>query len=157
MASVFMNSRCIGQQQSRSKSFSQRILSLGTEENIDRIHNLVVRHLGALNYAPQDSFAVELALEEAFRNATTHGNKSDPNKCVEVIYFLSKFGMWIRIEDEGAGFCPDSLPDPTHGKQLTQAHGRGVFLIRALMDRVVFNHKGNAIIFEYVCKHRNPS
>ncbi|MDR2390566.1 MAG: ATP-binding protein [Planctomycetota bacterium] len=98
---------------------------------------------------------LKLALEEAGRNAFEWGNKFDPGKRVHISYCLFDDRVVIKIEDEGEGFIPDDLPDPTIDpaeslRRRMQAGkrpgGYGVFLIRKLMDDIEYNEKGNVVI-----------
>ncbi len=100
----------------------------------------------------RDIFAVHLATEEALVNAIYHGNDSDEAKRVHVVCRLSGDRIRIEIGDEGGGFDPAALPDPTTNDQLHVPCGRGVMLMRAFMSRVEFNEHGNVVVME---KDRN--
>ncbi|MEM1028508.1 MAG: ATP-binding protein [Planctomycetota bacterium] len=90
-------------------------------------------------------FAVRLALDEALTNAVRHGNASDPSKHVTVEFSSEPNQLTVSIEDEGPGFAPDELPDPTAEENLGRPHGRGVMLMRAYMTDVQFNDRGNRV------------
>jgi len=90
-------------------------------------------------------FAIRLALEEALVNAIKHGNQMDPAKIVRVRYRVTPESLTITIEDEGPGFNPATLPDPTTDENLQQLAGRGILLMRAYMDSVDFSPKGNSV------------
>lgn len=80
---------------------------------------------------------VELALREALVNAVVHGNRQDPKKQVMVRCFCQPDrGILLVVEDEGPGFDPNKVPDPTHEERLFETHGRGLFLIRGSVDHV---------------------
>ena len=74
-----------------------------------------------------------------------YGNRRDPAKRVVLEAWCGPDEVRIRITDEGHGFDPESLPDPTLPEHRLRSCGRGVFLIRKLMDRVEFNEQGNSI------------
>ena len=95
----------------------------------------------------EEHFAeIELALREALANAVIHGNREDPAKKVEVRCFCQPDrGMLLVVEDEGAGFDPKEIPDPTEAERLFETHGRGLFLIRRTMDRVRFSRSGRRV------------
>jgi len=76
---------------------------------------------------------------EAVNNAIIHGNKRDPKKKVYVNCELSSDRLVLKIKDEGTGFDPNSIPDPRHPENLTKATGRGLLVIRTLMEDVKFN------------------
>ena len=98
-----------------------------------------------LSYTDRDLFALKLAIEEAFANAVKHGNKLDPHKIVHVKYRITPRRVDVVIEDEGSGFNPASLPDPTSECNIEHTSGRGLLLMRAFMNNVVFNPSGNAV------------
>jgi serine/threonine-protein kinase RsbW len=97
------------------------------------------------NFGRDDIFAIKLALEEALVNAVKHGNKMDPNKVVHVQYLISDQRADITVEDQGQGFNPAELPDPTCDENLELSSGRGILLMRAYMSSVVFNPTGNKV------------
>src|SRR5262249_10225277 len=80
---------------------------------VRRIQNEVRDALESSRYGERDMFHIELALEEALVNAIKHGNQLDPAKQVRVSYSISAERFEIRIEDEGGGFDPADVPDPT--------------------------------------------
>jgi serine/threonine-protein kinase RsbW len=89
---------------------------------------------------------VELALREALVNAVVHGNRQDPKKRVIVSCFCQPDrGMLVAVEDEGAGFDPRKVPDPTQAECVLETHGRGLFLMRQLMDRVRISRSGRRV------------
>lgn len=88
---------------------------------------------------------LRVGVAEALANAMMYGNARDPGKRVKLEAWCSPDAVRIRVTDEGPGFDPDALPDPTLPRNRTRARGRGVFLIRQLMDRVEFNERGNSI------------
>ena len=89
---------------------------------------------------------VELALREALANAIVHGNKQDPEKNVVVRCFCQKDrGMLLVVEDEGPGFDPNQIPDPTQAECLLETHGRGLFLMKRLMDHVRISRSGRRV------------
>jgi len=89
---------------------------------------------------------VEVALREALVNAVVHGNRQDPKKQVVVRCFCQQDrGMLLVVEDEGPGFDPNKVPDPTHGERLFETHGRGLYLIRRSVDRVRFSKSGRRV------------
>ena len=104
--------------------------------------------LEARQWQQRDIFAVHLATEEALVNAIYHGNGSDSRKKVHFVCMLGGDRIRIEITDEGRGFNPSSLPDPTCDDHLHAPCGRGVMLMKAFMSRVEFNHRGNGVTME---------
>lgn len=113
-----------------------------------RVLNEVVGQLQARRWGRRDIFGVELAMEEALVNAVCHGNRLDPNKQVRVGCRISPQMVRIQVTDEGEGFDPAKLPDPTDPERLQAPGGRGVMLMKAFMSRVRYNAIGNSVVLE---------
>jgi serine/threonine-protein kinase RsbW len=90
--------------------------------------------------------AIELALQEALANAVIHGAKEDPTKIVECLVSSDEErGILIVVRDPGTGFAPEAIPGCTVGENVYSNHGRGIFLINQLMDKVEFRKNGTEI------------
>ncbi len=83
--------------------------------------------------------ALLLAVTEATTNAIIHANKCDDNKLVTVDVQVDKTKITIKITDEGEGFDPSEIPDPTQPENLLKDSGRGVYLMRVYMDELYYN------------------
>jgi serine/threonine-protein kinase RsbW len=92
-----------------------------------------------------DLFSIKLALEEALVNAIKHGNQYDRTKHVQIAYRLLHDRFVVRITDEGAGFDPNDVPDPTAFENCERSGGRGLMLMRHYMTEVIFNERGNVV------------
>jgi serine/threonine-protein kinase RsbW len=88
---------------------------------------------------------LRVGLTEALANAMLYGNSRDPRKRVRVDAQVAEGVLTIRVTDEGRGFNPAAVSDPTLPRNRKRAGGRGIFLIKKLMDRVEFNESGNSI------------
>jgi len=107
---------------------------------------LVATHLPPGTLSPRRiSFNFRTALAEALGNAIRYGNGEDPDRVVRVYVELGRDFVRIHVDDDGHGFDPSRLPDPTHPENLEREYGRGLFVIRHLVDDVAFNEKGNGI------------
>ena len=107
---------------------------------------LVAAHLPPGTLSPRRiSFNFRTALAEALGNAIRYGNGEDPDRMVRVYVELGRDFVRIHVDDDGHGFDPSRLPDPTHPDNLEREYGRGLFVIRHLVDDVAFNEKGNGI------------
>lgn len=90
-----------------------------------------------------EEHAVEIALREALNNAVVHGNRLDANKIVHVRCRCTVGkGIFITVSDQGAGFDLDPVPDPLSVENLMAEHGRGIHLMKLLMDEVRFERRG---------------
>jgi serine/threonine-protein kinase RsbW len=97
-----------------------------------------------------------VGLTEALANAMLYGNCRDPRKRVRVEAHLSARKIKVQVTDEGRGFDPDAVLDPTLPANRARAGGRGIFLIRNLMDRVEFNERGNSITMILLSRGDGP-
>lgn len=82
---------------------------------------------------------------EGVNNAILHGNKSDPGKMVDIEIIYRRKEFKIKITDEGKGFSPSDLPDPTTAENIEELNGRGVFLMSKLADELNYSKKGNSV------------
>ena len=80
-----------------------------------------------------------LAVTEATTNAIIHGNKNNKLKMVRIYVFVDGTNMTIKIKDEGKGFDPSIVPDPTDPENILKDSGRGLYLMRVYMDGVTYN------------------
>ena len=114
------------------------------------VQERIVLLLEKLRYSERDVFGVRLALEEALVNAIKHGNNMDPEKQVRVRCRIDAHKVRVEIEDEGEGFAPDLVPDPTDDENLEKPCGRGIMLMRAFLTHLEYNEVGNRVVLEKV-------
>jgi serine/threonine-protein kinase RsbW len=95
----------------------------------------------------EQRFHIAMAVREAAINAVLHGNEYDPSRQIEVAIENTGKDLVISIADEGKGFDPEKVPDPLAQENLLRGTGRGIFLIRSLMDEVHFRqlHPGTEL------------
>jgi serine/threonine-protein kinase RsbW len=86
---------------------------------------------------------------EAVNNAIVHGNKADRGRYVKIEFLYKKSELFISVEDEGTGFKPQEIPDPTKPENIENITGRGVFLMSKLADSIKFNEKGNRVTMSF--------
>lgn len=115
-----------------------------------RVQERIEGELQAAAYTEHEVFSIKLALEEALVNAIKHGNQLDPDKKVAVIYSVTAERFDIRITDEGAGFNPADVPDPTDPDNLERPCGRGLLLMRGFMTEVEYHGRGNVVTMSKV-------
>jgi serine/threonine-protein kinase RsbW len=94
-------------------------------------------------------FAIRLAVEEAVVNGFRHGNRSDPAKVVVFRTHIDASGAVFEVLDEGPGFDPAAIPNPTEDENLEIPSGRGVMLIKAYMTQVEYVPPGNKLRMVY--------
>lgn len=110
-----------------------------------RIQDEIEQLLQARPISEHDIFSIKLALEEALVNAIKHGNQMDRTKKVRIAYQLHADRFDVQITDDGCGFDPGDVPDPTAFENLERPCGRGLMLMRHYMTEVVFNERGNGV------------
>ncbi|MEM1109325.1 MAG: ATP-binding protein [Planctomycetota bacterium] len=128
-----------------SKPTETKLVFPSKLSEVPAVQQAIISAAEAAGFSDKALFAVRLALDEALTNAVRHGNASDPTKNVAVEFSADAKQLSVTIEDEGPGFDPDDIPDPTAEENLGRPHGRGVMLMRAYMTEVRFNQRGNRV------------
>ena len=113
---------------------------------VPRVQSEIEEALHANLFGDMDVFSIKLAVEEALVNAIKHGNQMEPDKSVRVVYTVTDERFSIRIEDEGAGFSPSDVPDPTAEENIERPCGRGLLIIRNFMTSVDYQGCGNVVV-----------
>jgi serine/threonine-protein kinase RsbW len=94
----------------------------------------------------QDNYGkILVSTMEAVNNAIMHGNKSNPEKVVDIEIAFKTNVLKITVEDEGQGFRPEEVPDPTLPENIEEINGRGVYLMSRLSDKLKFSKRGNRV------------
>ena len=97
---------------------------------------LVAEFLSRSGITEDAAFGIDMAVREAVTNAVVHGNRQDENKTVDVTLKSSPDAVEISVHDQGTGFNPEDVPDPTAEENILKASGRGIFFMRSFMDEV---------------------
>lgn len=104
------------------------------------------------NLAVEKFINLQIACSEALINAIVHGNEEDESKNVYTNIEMNEVKMSVRIKDEGKGFKVDELPDPTSNENILKESGRGIYIIRSLVDEFVCNSSENGTEFILVVR-----
>ncbi len=117
---------------------------------IPDIENWIISQLTELNLDKNQINAVGMAVSEAVSNSIIHGNKSDPKKKVTIKITKNKNDIEISLKDEGEGFNPNNIPDPTLPENLMKESGRGIHIMRTVLDDVIykFSSQGTELILK---------
>ena len=107
--------------------------------------NEVLEAVANLGWEGRDLFGIQMTLEETLTNAIRHGNHCDPTKSVRSSCKVSADRFWLLVEDQGSGYSLDEVPDCREDENLEATGGRGMMLIKAYMEEISFNEKGNQI------------
>lgn len=118
-------------------------------DKVDPAVKQIMIDIEAGGYPEAERFGIQLAIHEALINAVKHGNRLNPQKLVNIRYQVSPEQITVDIEDQGTGFAPDDVPDPTELAHIDKPFGRGLLLMRAYMQTVEFNATGNAVHMVY--------
>jgi serine/threonine-protein kinase RsbW len=129
--------------------YSERTVLRNVQTDVEAVQSRVAEHLARFDYTGTEQFAIRLALEEGLTNAFRHGNKNDPSKSVRFYCRMSAHESYFEIEDEGPGFDPETVPDPTTDENIEIPSGRGIMLIRAYMTEVEYLKPGNRLRMLY--------
>jgi serine/threonine-protein kinase RsbW len=98
----------------------------------------------------QDNYGkILVSTLEAVNNAIIHGNKKDESKSVEIEISFKRNILRVSVSDEGKGFKPKEIPDPTKPENIENLSGRGVFLMSKLADKIEFNEIGNKVTMSF--------
>ena len=130
------------------------------DSDMNKGHEVVDRAIGALKELDhfneeRQAYHAWLCLDELVTNAIRHGNRCDATKVGRLQIFLDA-GSWIaRVYDQGAGFDPREVSDPL--QNLESDHGRGIFLVRSLVDRVAYYRGGRCAEFQCATKRHASS
>lgn len=122
---------------------------------VERLIGRILRVARAMECAQGQLPKVEIALREALHNAIMHGSRGDAKKKVSVCCLCAEDkGMLLVVRDFGPGFDPTRVPDPTKAETIYAEHGRGIFLMRQMMDRVRFQKGGRQVVMKKAAASR---
>ena len=127
------------------KQLAHQVVILSNLHAARQVEESILRATEVFGYSAECAFAIRLALEEAVVNAHKHGNQCDPGKHITVSYEVHPNRVIVRVRDEGQGFDPHKIPDPTSPERIALPNGRGIMLMRAYLDDVAFNESGNEV------------
>ena len=139
----------------RKKTFRKTVFEMVCQSNqkeIGCIEQFLQKINKKLDLDDGTMYRLLISCTEAVNNAIIHGNKYDPNKSVTIRCIIEKQSLTIRVKDEGKGFDPEGLQDPREGKNLLKENGRGVFLIRSLMDSITVKRLKSGSVVEMKIK-----
>ncbi len=114
-------------------------------KNIHRVETFFREVNETLHLTDEQFHALLVAVTEAVNNGIIHGNKNNRSKKVRVSCAVKGKSLSIKVKDEGEGFNPGGLSNPLHEDNLLRTGGRGVFLMKAFVQSVRYNKKGNEV------------
>ena len=128
------------------ESLSQKLVLESNLESVLAVEQLISQAKDEYAITEENYNYIWIVLNEAVSNAIRHGNKFDPRKKIRLT-IETKYDRYLCfiVKDEGSGFDPSSIPDPTTPERITQPNGRGVFLINKLADIVNYSENGTCV------------
>jgi serine/threonine-protein kinase RsbW len=126
---------------SMQKDFQLR----GTVDDVPETRDQMLAFIGESCHATTPDYNLLVAIQEALANAVVHGCGNNPSETVHCHVECNDSAIAITVRDPGPGFDVASLPDPTSMENLAEEHGRGIFLLRSLMDEVRFEEGGRLL------------
>jgi serine/threonine-protein kinase RsbW len=110
---------------------------------IPEVDQFILEKINTVNFNSELISNISLALSEGLANAIVHGNKLDPNKNVTISVNLFDDRLVISIKDEGNGFNPDEVPDPTRPENILRDSGRGIHIMKSFINNVSYKFDNN--------------
>lgn len=115
------------------------------KENVSLVERFIDEICQFYNIGDENYGNILVAVTEAVSNAIYHGNRLNPDKSVRFFYETKDNNLCFTVQDEGAGYNPEILPDPTDPENIETPNGRGVFLMRKLTDDIKFLDEGRRV------------
>lgn len=130
----------------RKQKTNKKVMKVPSEtRSIKKVSSAILESISSFDLDEGTIFDIKLCIEEAVRNAIVHGNQSNRRLIVRVAYWLEGRKLVIEVTDQGKGFDHRMVDDPTLEKHITKSSGRGVYLIKKLMDEVIYTKAGNTV------------
>lgn len=109
------------------------------------VENAIDEMINEIGMTRENYGKIMVSTMEAVSNAIMHGNRSEKEKIVDVEISYKKEKLKIKITDQGKGFMPEKVPDPTVPQNIESVNGRGIFLMSRLADEIKYSKRGNAV------------
>jgi len=128
------------------ESNMQKLVLESKLKSVVALDSLLTKLKDKFNITERNFNDIWIVLNEAVSNAIIHGNRFNDNKAVNIAYYLKeKRYLCFIIKDEGNGFNPDNIPDPTSPERLNQPNGRGIYIMKRIADKVIYSEKGTEV------------
>jgi len=137
-------------------SWKEILVIPSNPDELTRVDQTADKIAAELGFSKQLRDDIAIAVTEAVNNAIVHGNKADIRKKVHITFLIEPGKLTVKIRDQGKGFDPSLLPDPTAPENLLLERGRGLFIIRHLMDELHINLTPEGMELILIKKLRNP-
>jgi serine/threonine-protein kinase RsbW len=108
-------------------------------DHLEEVESITSKIAAEAGFDESSSDDLSIVITELFNNAIHHGNKDDLNKDVKIEYTLQTDHLEISVQDQGNGFLPDEIKNPLDPENLLAESGRGIYLVKMLMDETKFD------------------
>jgi serine/threonine-protein kinase RsbW len=123
----------------------RRLKIESTINNLRVVENAIDEVMTEIGITEEYYGKILVSTLEAVNNAIMHGNRYQKDKIVDVEISYKNERLKIKISDQGKGFVPEEVPDPTIPQNIESVNGRGIFLMSKLADKVKYSKRGNAV------------
>jgi serine/threonine-protein kinase RsbW len=128
------------------ESNEQKLVLESKLKSVTSLDAILIKLKQEFNITERHYNDIWVVLNEAVSNAIIHGNRFSNDKMVRISYDLKeKHYLSFIIKDEGNGFDPDKIPDPTSPERLNHPNGRGVYIMKRLADKVIYTNNGTEV------------
>lgn len=118
-------------------------------ENLRIVENAIDETTTLIGISQDNYGKIMVSAMEAVNNAILHGNRSVAEKIVDIEMTYKINDLQIKVTDEGPGFSPEKVPDPTTPENIEMLSGRGIYLMSHLADKIEYNKKGNSVTMTF--------
>lgn len=129
---------------------SEKMEIFSSVDELERVDEVTERIAASMGFTEDARADLGICVTEAVNNAIGHAHKYDVSLKIEIEFRCYSESLHVLIRDHGGGFDVEALPDPTAPENLLKDHGRGVLLIRTLMDAVVVHRLADGMLIELV-------
>jgi serine/threonine-protein kinase RsbW len=117
--------------------------------NLRIVENAIDEATAVIGISQDNYGKILVSAMEAVNNAILHGNHLNPGKMVDIEIAYKSKELHITVTDEGSGFRPETVPDPTTPENIEALNGRGIYLMSHLADKIEYSKKGNSVIMTF--------
>jgi len=126
---------------------THRMIISSDQANIQQVEKLTERIAEYMNFSDEEKDSLAISVTEIVGNAIVHGNKRDIRKNVTIDFEYKDNQIVVNVQDEGKGFDQNDIANPLEPENLLKESGRGIFIVRALMDSVdIFNNEIGTLV-----------
>lgn len=129
----------------KTKTHSFKLTIPSSRAHIHLVEEFFRKTNESFGLSEEKLHALLVSVTEAVNNGIIHGNRNDETKRVDLTSSLKGKTLTVKVKDEGEGFTPEHIANPLHEDNLLNTGGRGVFLMKAFMQSVKYNKKGNEV------------